>query len=116
MAVELIGPTAMNIVISHQDGVLGAVRTKAAEISDIARGNLASHRYSGNAKITVSHGDVDSFVNLVDPAAASIEFGHWVKGKYKNPDHPKFVPGLYIITRASGLASSPKQGPRRSRR
>jgi hypothetical protein len=58
------------------------------------------HRYykdNNAAEITMSRGDVDSFVNLEDPAAIPIEFG-WRTSK------GKFVPGLHIITGAAGLA------------
>lgn len=103
MAVRLISKTAMNHVISHLEGVKAAVYAEAVAISGRAEGRLAGHRFSGRAKVTVTQGDVDSFVNLEDPAAMSIEFGHWVKGKYETAQ-PKFVAGLYIITGAAGLA------------
>ncbi|GAB4584404.1 DUF5403 family protein [Nocardia sp. IFM 10818] len=102
MGVRLIGEKAMNQVISHLDGVKGAAAAEANEIGSRAESRLAGHRRSGRAKVTVTHGDVDSFVNLEDPAAMSIEFGHMVKGKYET-EEPKYVPGLYIITGAAGL-------------
>ncbi len=102
MAVRLIGPKAMNLIISHLDGVVDAVAEEAKEIGVRAKARLTAHKYSGAAQVTVTHGDVDSFVNLDDPAALSIEFGHMVKGKFED-DEPKFVPGLYIITGAAGL-------------
>lgn len=109
----------MNTIISHLGEVNHAVQDKANERGRVAKGRLASHHDTGAAEVTVTHGDVDSFINLDDTAgegaAMSIEFGHWVKGKFEDPDHPQFVPGLYIITGAAGLDSTPKQGPRRSK-
>lgn len=66
-----------NEVIAHLPGVIASVAAKATEGAGKATAILATHRYTGAAHITVSHGSVDSFVNLVDPggAAAAIEFG-----------------------------------------
>lgn len=98
MAVELYyGEKMMNQIISHLDGVSDEVHDVAKQRAAQSRALLAGHRDTGNAEITVTRGDVDSFVNLVDPAALSIEFGHWVKGKYER-DTPKFVPGIYVLT------------------
>ncbi|WP_231951406.1 DUF5403 family protein [Nocardia terpenica] len=99
----MIGQKAMNQVVSHVDGVKDAIGDEAKEIGSRAEARLAGHRRSGRAQVTVTNGDVDSFVNLEDPAALSIEFGHMVKGKYET-EEPKYVPGLYIITGAAGLA------------
>lgn len=105
MTVRLISDRAMNTVISHEDGVKAAVQAEAEDIAREAKGNLARHRDTGNASISVTDGDVDAFVNLDDPAALSIEFGHFVKGKYER-DTPKYVPGLYILTGAAGLLNT----------
>lgn len=104
MAVRLIGQKAMNHVVSHIDGVVLSVTKEAMEIHGRAESRLAGHRETGNAEVTLTQGDTDSFVNLEDPAALSIEFGHYVGGKFKNAAQPKYVPGLYIITGAAGLA------------
>lgn len=101
--VQLIGQKAMNHVVSHLGEVKGAVSDKAQNVGQVAEARLAAHHDTGHAKVTVTHGDVDSFVNLEDEAALSIEFGHMVKGKFET-DTPKKVPGLYIITGAAGLA------------
>jgi hypothetical protein len=103
MAVQLIGDKAMNHVVSHIDGVRAAVYGEAVEIHGRAETRLAAHKHSGRAKVTVTRGDVDSFVNLDDKAAMSIEFGHMVKGKFEGKGQ-SYVPGLYIITGAAGLA------------
>lgn len=116
MAVELKGEKAINRIVSHLDGVHGAVGKEAAKIKGKAERRLASHRQTGAASVTQTQGDVDWFVNLEDPAAMSIEFGHWVEGKYKDREHPQYVPGLYILSGAAGLTTSAKSGPRRGRK
>lgn len=92
----------INYIVSRENTVQAALAALASQIAGRARANLASHRQTGAAHITVTHGRVDSYVNLVDPAAVSIEFGHFVGGKYAG-DTPKYVPGLYILSRAAGL-------------
>lgn len=101
--VRLISQKAMNRVVSHLPEVVDRVADEAKQVGGRAEARLAAHRHSGNAEVNVTHGDVDSFVNLEDPAVLSIEFGHLVKGKFET-DKPKHVPGLYIITGAAGLA------------
>lgn len=102
--VRLIGERSMNRIVSHLENVKAEVDSEARKIGTKARARLASHRKTGQAKVTVSHGEVDSFVNLEDPAALSIEFGHFVKGRFGDEDgEPKYVPGLYIVTGAAGL-------------
>lgn len=72
-----------NAVVAHLPGVIAACAAKAAEGAARAEAILATHFYTGAAHITVSHGSVDSFVNLVDPggAAAAIEFGRLQGGR-----------------------------------
>lgn len=69
----------VNTTVSHLGGVTGAVRAKADQGAARASAVLAAHRYEGHSEINVTHGDVDSFVNLDDSrgqrAAAAIEFG-----------------------------------------
>lgn len=102
--VQLISQKAMNHVVSHTPEARGAVRAEAGVVAGRAEGRLAAHRKTGKHRVTETHGDVDSFVNLEGPAVLSVEFGHMVKGKFEDPEHPKKVPGLYIITGAAGLA------------
>lgn len=97
MAVQLIGQKAMNHRISHLPGVVAAVRRQAQKIGRKAEGRLAAHRYEGIAEITITYGETDSFVNLDDEAALSIEFGHIHNFTGKH------VQGLYIVTGAAGL-------------
>jgi hypothetical protein len=102
MMSTLISQEAMNRVVSHLPDCKEACATKADEVKGVAEGRLAAHRKSGEHQVTITHGDVDSFVNLEGPAAMSVEFGHMVKGKYERST-PKKVAGLYIITGAAGL-------------
>ena len=117
MAVEIYySDKGMNQLISHMGGVHSELGDVARSRKRNAERRLAMHRYSGAAQVTISEGAVDWFVNLDDPAAMSIEFGHWVKGKYEDPLKQKFVPGLYILTLGAGLDTGAKQGPRRPSR
>jgi hypothetical protein len=97
MAEIYYGQKVMNQIISHLDGVPDAVHDVAQDRAGQSKALLAGHRDTGAAEITVTRGETDSFVNLDDPAALSIEFGHWVKGKYER-DTPQFVPGIYVLT------------------
>ena len=110
MAVNLIGRNvpgspfergargdAMKNVISHLPGVIAAVAKEADIIGRVAQERLNEHRDTGQAKIDVTHGDVDSFVSLVDPNALSIEFGHYT------PNKKRFVRGLYIVSGAAQI-------------
>lgn len=69
----------MNYLISHMPGVRRTVSSTARQGAARASAILAAHRYQGHSRITVTHGDVDSFVNLDDTrgqrAAAAIEYG-----------------------------------------
>ena len=82
MAQVTMLPTAeVNEIVSHLDGVIGAVYSTAQAGAGRARGVLARHRHEGHSRITVTRGDkTDSFVNLDDTrgqrAAAAIEYGH----------------------------------------
>lgn len=68
-----------NDIVAHLPGVIGAVADTAKAGGRRAEGILAAHHHLGHARITVTHGSVDSFVSLDDTrgqhAAAAIEFG-----------------------------------------
>lgn len=102
--VDLINEKTMNELISKMPGVRDAVREHAGEVYFAAVANLAGHRDTGNATIeidtpsTYDHWGVNIW--LVDPAALSIEFGHFVR---MSNGFPRFVAGLYILHRAAGL-------------
>jgi hypothetical protein len=89
--------------ISKLPGVRDYVRGVAGEVYWKAKANLAGHRDTGNADIEINEPDTYDHwgVNiwLVDEAALSIEFGHFVHNK----EFPRFVAGLYILHRAAGL-------------
>jgi hypothetical protein len=102
--IEYLMPDSIMVEdIATIPGVRDAVRGEAGEVYWRAKANLAGHRDTGNADIeidepsTYDHWGVNIW--LVDPAALSIEFGHFVHNK----EFPRFVAGLYIITRAAGL-------------
>lgn len=72
-----------NDTVAHQPGVVAAVVRVARQRAAVARGVVLARRAEGHTTVTVTSGDVDSFVNLVDrdpgrgsPAAAAIEFGN----------------------------------------
>ncbi len=93
---------AMNMIISSIDGVHDAVVDHANASARRGKSRLAQHRHDGDSKVTVTEGSVDAFVNLDDTAgewaAAAIEFGHRAGGA-----NGKYVPGLYIISKATGF-------------
>jgi hypothetical protein len=74
-----------NAVVAHLPGVRAALKAKAEEGKARASAILAAHHHGPppHSYITVTHGRVDSFVNLVDPggAAAAIEFGRFTGGR-----------------------------------
>lgn len=90
----------MNKVVSNLPGVHDHLGDVASRAQRRGATQLAMHRHEGHAKVTTTEGDVDWFVNLDDEAgeraAAAIEFGYSRNGK--------IVRGLYILTRATGLA------------
>jgi hypothetical protein len=101
--VRLKGKKFINTVVSHQEGTKAAVYDEAVEIGGRAemRLNMAKNR-TGASQIKVERGDVDSYVVLDDPAAMQIEFGHWLV--YYGHETPVYIPGLYVLHGAAGLA------------
>lgn len=87
-------------IVAHMPHVRGAVRAEARAIAARARSLLAAHTKTGTAEIEISYGTTDAFVSLVDKAALSIEYGHFVTSR---DGSTTYVEGLYIITRAAGL-------------
>jgi len=97
MAVELLNDRQMNHTISHLEGVKRAVYGVANEIGGIASSRLAPHKKTfPGAHIVVSQGDVDAFASLVDEAALSIEFGHFLGPRTRGLDR-QFVQGLGLF-------------------
>lgn len=94
--IDLMNEKQLNKKISHMPGVRGAVYDVGKEIGQIAEGRLAPHRKTGAAHIEVSRGTVDTFVSLVDEAALSIEFGHYL-GSQSRGLNRQFVRGLHLF-------------------
>jgi len=88
--------------ISHTDELEQQLGDITYGITIKARANLAPHHRSGEHKVTQTKGRVDHYVNLVGPAALSIEEGHVVAGFYAGPGAGewKFVQGLHVLRRA----------------
>ncbi|SUA04008.1 Uncharacterised protein [Mycolicibacterium fortuitum] len=101
---RLYSEKVMNRIVAQLPGVHDELGDTARRVRHSATRRLETHFHSGDARVTLTEGDVDWFVNLDDKAAMSIEFGHWVKGKYESPGHPKYVQGLYILSKAAGIA------------
>lgn len=114
--VRLIGQKAMNFVVSHDSETNHAVQAQAKKTEGLARANLAEARGSTHwhkihgpdhlTQVTLSHGDVDSFVNLEAPNPMAIEFGHEPSGVFGEGGslghlETKAPEGLYILTRAA---------------
>lgn len=116
--VQLISAKAMNIVVSHQEGVRAAVKNEADSVAQAAKAELAHvrgstrwHKIFGPSHLTSvssSQGEVDAFANLHAPNPMAIEFGHSPSGVFgpggrygyirtKAPD------GLYILHKAAGF-------------
>lgn len=94
--IDLLPEKQMNKKISHLPGVRGAVYDHGKQIGMIAEARLAPHRKTGAAHIQVSRGTVDTFVSLVDEAALSIEFGHFL-GRQELGMRRQFVRGLHLF-------------------
>lgn len=94
--IDLISEKRMNKKISHLPGVRASVFSVAQEIGQIAEARLAPHRNTGAAHIEVSRGTTDAFASLVDEAALSIEFGHYL-GSQELGTSRKFVQGLHLF-------------------
>lgn len=66
-----------NSTVAHLPGVIGAVASEARKGGARAKAILATHRDTGASFVSVTHGSVDSFVNLDDTrgdrAAGAIE-------------------------------------------
>lgn len=101
--VNLISQDAMVEVIATQPGVRDAVLGEGGEIYWRATALLAGHKETGNAHIEIevdkTHKHWSVVISLVDPQgnARAIEFGHFVH----NAAFPRFVAGLYVLTRAT---------------
>lgn len=103
---DLIGDKAMNLIISHEPGVVKEVARVAEKIGKVAEARLAAHRTekpedAQHHEIVVEHHEVDSIVAMEGPAPLSLEYGHNLILFGKNMH--RFIPGAYIVTGAAGL-------------
>lgn len=94
--IDLLPEKQMNKKVSHLPGVRKSTYDHAKEIARIAEARLAPHRKTGAAKIEVSRGTVDAFASLVDEAALSIEFGHYL-GREELGTKRQFIRGLHLF-------------------
>lgn len=110
---RLIGLRAMNLVVSHLDGVKQEVHSEAKKVGERASAALTEarattewHKIHGPdhlTRVVVEQGEVDSFVTLEAPNAMAIEFGHAPSGVFAGTD-TRPPRGLYILGKSSGLA------------
>lgn len=84
--------------IAYTDDVEAALGDEAFKITLTARGKLASHRKTGEHRITQTKGKLDHFVNLEGPSALSVEEGHF------SNSHTEiiYVDGLHILRDSIG--------------
>lgn len=103
---EVMSQKQFNYLLKDMPVVQQALKAQAHEIGAKAEALLVAHKHDGNAEITITHGDVDWYVNLQDKpgkgdsnvAPFAIEYGHW------NALTGRWTEGIYVITRAAGLA------------
>lgn len=111
MASRVVMYPSCNEDVSTIAGVRNAVRKEGREIFAKAEARLAAHRQSGNARVeftdTKYYPHWGVVVSLIDekargqggPGALGIEFGHFIR----TGNFPRYVEGLYILTRSAGL-------------
>lgn len=121
MAELYYGKSLLDRIVAHIDGVRDSVKHEAEVVEGRAKGYLeaaraGTHWYNiddpastgSRAEVTITHGDVDSFVNLEGPNPMAIEFGHEPSGYFANtPTRPPH--GHYILTHATGLTDLSEQ-------
>lgn len=96
--IELEKEQRINKTVSHIPGVRDAVYDQAKEIGDQAKSILSQNRAPespGRATIEVKQYEVDAYASLVDPAALSINYGHYA-GK-QGTEGRTWVPGLHVF-------------------
>ena len=93
-----------NKTISGIPGVKASVQAEAAAIGARAEGLLAAHRREGGVQVDVEYGvgkrNTDALVHLTDTQpggnVVAVEYG-WTT------QNGRMVPGLHILSRASGM-------------
>jgi hypothetical protein len=108
-----------NRAAAHHVDTIAAVRREAKEGGRRSQARLDAARAASDhekifgpshlTKVTVTHGDIDSYINLEGTDPMAIEFGHFPSG-YFAPERygriTKAPSGLYIITIGSGAGGS----------
>ncbi|QBP31046.1 hypothetical protein SEA_REFUGE_24 [Mycobacterium phage Refuge] len=108
-----------NRVAAHHVDTRKAIRDEAKEGGRRSDARLSAARQSSEhtkisgpehvTRVTVTHGVLDSFINLEGTDPMAIEFGHFPSG-YFAPERygriTKAPTGLYIITLGSGAGGS----------
>src|SRR5690606_3940813 len=103
-SIELDLDHEINRTVSHLPGVRASVRSEADKIEAKAQANLEAHRdvtHATHHTVTSEQDGVDGRVSLEGPARAAVEWAHWYTGCLGG--EPTYVPGLYIITQATGI-------------
>lgn len=102
-SVDIIPSRVLNTMVAGM--VASSVRDTAEELAAKATAQLAAHSKTGSAKISVTHGRVDSYVNLDDPNAMAIEYGHGAYDQHRlsstgksYTQHVGASEGLHILT------------------
>lgn len=92
-------------IVAHLDGVVDAVHEAATSMARRGQRILAAHTNTGAAKVTVTRGRTDSFVNLEDPGGAAhvIEYGRPAGVSASGRRYGAREP-LHILARAVGEA------------
>lgn len=93
--VEVMREDRLNKRISHMPGVKLRVRAQGEVIYAQASAKLAVHRQEYQARLTISTGQTDTVITLIDPAALSIEFGHFAGPR--GQAGRTWVPGLNLF-------------------
>lgn len=97
------GPEAAKIAGRSPEMDAAAAKTKAVVLA-LAAGHTKTGNYARNvrsANVRGKNGVRDRLVETTDPAAVSIEFGHW----WVTPEGKriKWIKGLFIFVRARGI-------------
>lgn len=93
---EVMRNPRLNRTIARMKGVRAAVYEQAEAIHTLAAARLAPHRQQYQARLELNQGRVDTIVSLVDPAALSIEFGHYAGPRGLGADRT-YVEGLNLF-------------------
>ncbi|AGK87951.1 tail completion or Neck1 protein [Mycobacterium phage Severus] len=116
---RLIPRKSLNSIVAHLPEVKQAIRRETKECENRADQNLARARASTTHSKIIGPGhltsigsyqeEVDGIVHMDAPNPIAIEYGHGPSG-YFDPDKygkvTKAPHGLYILTRAAGIAGA----------